>query len=208
MNIRKSVIDGQILDVYKYDEYAKNPQAYDGNCAILEDGYIYPIRKLNDNRPGMYTAGPRGTMVVFEKPVTDEQQQMYSDSNLIDFSGNTMSQMIENTEILFEKEKEILTNVNNIFSPKVKPEDTATMAGLKESITEKNCDFGSYKHRFGNNYNNTLKLFENNDITLKKVGYICEKLDIKVSLVLEDADPNVANPMGTTIVKVITGAED
>lgn len=204
MDIKKSVIQGQIYDVCSYEQYAKNPQAYDGNTAIVDNGYIYPVKKSNDKGPGMYTAGPRATMVVFEGPNSDEEREIYSDKHLIDFNGD-MRQIIESTEVLYEKEKEILTNVNNIFEPRVKDNDSPAMEALKEAVSGKQIDWDSYKHRYGKNANNTKKLFEANDVTLKKVGYVADGMDLKVTLTIEDKSPDVANPLGKKIVKVITG---
>ena len=206
MDIKKSILNGQIYDVCDYDEYAKNPQAYN-NVAIINNGYIYPVRKTNEQGPGFYPFNSNTTNGAFLEPVNGIERENYSDDKLIDFSGD-MRQKVEAAEILFEKEKEILTNAENIFIPRIKDGDSPAMQLTKEAVIGKEIDFDAYKHRYGNNFNNTRKLFENPDITLKKMAYVAKGIDLKITLTIEDANPNVANPLGRVISKVITGDDE
>ena len=77
------------------------------------------------------------------------------------------------------------------------------MALLKKAIARKNIDLESYKQRFGSDYNNDKRIFEQPSITFFKMKRVCDIFDIKVSLTLED-NPGAANPIGERLSAVIT----
>ena len=90
--------------------------------------------------------------------------------------------------------------------PPIKPDDSSEMVGMKMVVRAKHCDIDKYEHRFGRkNFQNEKRLFDRPTMTLSKIRSTCEALDVKATLVFEDASPDVPNAMGTTISVPITG---
>ena len=79
------------------------------------------------------------------------------------------------------------------------------MKALKTAVLEKRIDLDKYEPRFGSNYNNDKRLFNKNTISLSMTKRLCEALDIKATLILEDKSPDVPNPIGRTIKVDLTG---
>ena len=79
------------------------------------------------------------------------------------------------------------------------------MKALKQAITDKHIDLDKYESRFGPNFNNDKRLLRKNSITFGKLRSICDALDIRVTISIEDSAPDVPNPIGRTIIADITG---
>ena len=79
------------------------------------------------------------------------------------------------------------------------------MKALKQAINLKNIDIDIYADRFLENFNNDKRLLKGPAITSSKMKSICPKLDMKVTLTISDAHPNVPNPIGQDITVVICG---
>lgn len=206
MEIKKAKIGEKIYDVVSLEEYNKNKDMYvANNTAINTDGYILPI--LNQSNPG-YGIQIGHTVSYANLPPEGEDQE-YKENNIIDFSqAKDLSDVINKQQAIKTMEKDILTSPDNLTKPKIQPEDSPEMALLKTAIDMKNIDMDKYESRFGSNYNNYKRLLNKNDISIKMLKVMCKSLDMKASLVLEDSDPDVANPMGKSISTVILGEED
>lgn len=200
-------IDGKMVDVITPEQYYSNPSLYSYNYSAIDgdNGIIYPIRSKMDSRPGVYMS-PNSALMKFKNPAEEEIAD-YSSSNIIDLSDNkTMSEVIHKKNLLTDQERTILTTVDNIFKPPIKPDDSSEMVGMKEALQAKNCDIDKYEHRFGRkNFQNEKRLFDRSTMTLSKIRSTCNALDIKCTMILEDTTPNVPNPMGKKIVIDITG---
>ena len=207
-HIRKQILEGQIYNVCTEEEYDKNPSLYGENCAVMRNGITYPIKKMNDNTPGFHT-GEHRTIGMFIEP-DQENINDYSSENVIDFSSQKdMKGLIESSELLYKQEKNILTmpDPDNILIPKRSEADSPIATLFKDSVELKHIVFDNYKARFGANPLNYRKLIDAQDITIKKVISMAEKFDQKVTLTIEDANPDVANPMGKSISTVLTGGQ-
>lgn len=210
MPIEKGVIDGKPVDVITFDQFAKQPTMYPAGYTAIngDNGIIYPIRSKTDTRAGFY---PSNGICKYKDP-SEEELPSYSATNIIDFSNPTgVGDLINKQQALKQQERTILTTADNIFKPQVKPNDEPAMIALKTAVSMKDCDLDSYEYRFGNNYNNDRRLFEKPNISLNKAVSICEALDIKATLILQDAGPDIPNPMGDIVTIELTsrgGTED
>lgn len=203
-NFVSGVIDGKTVEVVEPSVLFNNRSLYPENYTALDRGdeYIYPLRCKTDCRPGAY---PSGGMIIFRPPISEEEQQVYSRGNVIDFSNKeNVAEIIKAQEALHDKERTILTTADNIFKPPIDPKDQPEMIGIKTAVSRKNCDIDKYEPRFNGNFNNEKRLFNAHSMTLLKIKRITEALDIKVTMTFEDASPDVPNPMGLPITVQIT----
>lgn len=200
----KAKIGDTIYDVVTYEEYVANRAYLNPAYTAIKhtDGFLYPIRKNGDFRPGMYDSGPMDFFV----PPTGSDAGVYSQQCIIDFDkAETFKEIIQCQQKLASEERSILTTINNQYVPEIGENDTPEMQALKQSITDKHIDLDRYEHRFGPNYNNDKRLLKKDSITFGKLRTVCNALDIKASLTLEDASPDVPNPMGRSITVDLTG---
>lgn len=202
--LSKAKIGSTIYDIVTYDEYTKNIESYDPDYTAikLNDGYLYPIRKNGDYRPGMYDAG---VMNFFIAP-SGRDAGIYSQQCIIDFDkASTFREIIQCQQKLANEERSILTTIDNEYTPEIGENDAPEMKALKQSISDKHIDLDKYEHRFGPNYNNDKRLLKKDSITFGKLRAVCNALDIKATLTLQDAAPDVPNPMNRVINVDITG---
>lgn len=197
MALKKAKILDTIYEVASVEEYNSNPAFYSSSPTAIcpGDGYLYPVRSNpNDMRPGFID---EGAMQFFNPPV-GRDCVIYSDRNIIDFSkASSIKDIIESQTKLANAERAILTTIDNEFIPPVNEDDTPEMSLLKQAITAKHIDLDKYESRFGSNYNNDKRLIKKSSITFGKLRNICNALDIRGTLIMEDKNPDVPNPMGT-----------
>ena len=205
MSLVKAKIGEAIYDVVDYEEYYRNQHMYPAQYTAIRgaDGYVYPVRSLSDHRPGAYMTGG---LDIFKPPTTATECAMYSEQNIIDFTkAEGMRDLITCSQMLSSAERSILTNIDNLFVPDIGESDTPEMQALKQAIIAKHIDLDKYESRFGPNYNNDKRLLRKDRITFDKFRTIGECLDIKATLIIEDASPDVPNPIGRPISIEITG---
>ena len=102
-------------------------------------------------------------------------------------------------------ENKILENLDNITVIKQDDNDEPEMAALKEAINCKNCDINLYGPRFDGNFANDRRILSDNSITLTKLKKYGDAMDMKITLSIEDKDPNIPSPIGKTISVELTG---
>ena len=205
MSLSKVKIGDGIYDVITIDEFYANPGLVSQFTAVDgQDGYIYPVRSRTDSRPGFY---PTGGIDFFKQPIMSEAG-MYSAQNVINFQEATsLRDIIQAQQKFASAERSILTTIDNVFSPDIGENDTPEMQALKQAIIDKHIDLDKYESRFGPNYNNDKRLLRKQSITFGKLRSICSALDIKATITIEDAGPDVPNPIGRVISADITGEE-
>lgn len=203
--IKKGIVEDRYVDVIDAETYLNAPTLYEaGRCAVEHDGLLYPLRKQSDDRPGFY---PRQLVSFFKEPAPSERDA-YSSAAIVDFSNvNNIRDAVEAHNKLHNAESTLLTNVETVFEPPLLEEDSPEMRALKDAVISKHIDINKYEHRFGEKFNNDKRLFKKGDITLMKLRSIASALDIKATLILEDVNPDVPNPMGKVIVTEITSPE-
>lgn len=207
--LQKGLIDDKIVEVITFDQFVQQPKAYPLGYTVVDggNGVMYPLRGKTDSRPGLY---PSNGICKYKDP-SPEEMDVYSAANITDFSKpKAIGELIAKQNKLKQQERTILTNADNIFQPQVKPDDYPAMVALKTAVNAKGIDLDSYAHRFGNNFNNDKRLFEKPNITLTKMISICNNLDIKATLTLQDASSDVPNPIGDSITVDLTadGGDD
>lgn len=200
--MQKAKIDGKIYEVTTFEQYTKNPESYNTlYTAIKMDDKVLPIRNKNDDRPGVYL----GSGISFIKQPTPQDIDEYNTDNIIDFNNITsIKEVMDKQKQIRTMEKEILTNPNNIFTPRVDPNDAPEMRALKEAVLAKHIDLDKYESRFGVHYNNDKRLFKKSTISLGKLRTMFDALDIKSTLIIEDKSEDVPNPIGKKIVIELT----
>ena len=209
--MRKIKIGKRILDVIDENEYLRrsklNPDQVESmteDTAIEKEGYVYPCNKIySDKVPGVTDLG---NVLVYTDPKNMSKE--YEDKNIIDFEHvESLQDSIKKQAELLQAERTILISPDNIFTPVVKEDDTPEMKLLKTAIGRKRIDLDNYKQRFGSDYNNDKRLFDQSSITFFKMKKLCEVMDIDMELTLKDK-PGAANPIGEVLTaQITTGSE-
>lgn len=206
--MKKAAINGQIIDIVTPKE-ANVASADSNNCIGIEmNGYILPLRSTTDRRPGIYRAGSFYMKAKFPDD-TDVERYRAVDNRIVDFDKTQNIREFINAESkLRNLESSILTTIDNICKPVIKPNDAPEMVGLKQAIIQKHIDLDKYEPRFGDNYNNDRRLLDKDNITLAKIKTFARALDMKLTMTFEDKNKDVPNPMGEPITVTIIGGED
>ena len=208
--MKKAKIGRRIMDVIDQEEFIRrselNPEAVkelaEDTAVQAPNGMLYPVQKqFSEAIPGVYDAGP---MLIYNTPDSMKTDPQYQKENIIDFENvNSLQESIARQAQLEQAERTILISPENIFTPIVQETDNPEMALLKTAIARKSIDLESYKQRFGSDYNNDKRIFEQPSVTFFKLKRVCEIFDIKATLTLED-NPGAVNPIGEKLSAVIT----
>lgn len=211
LNMKRAKLNGKMYDVMSLEEYLGNISAYNPSFTAIEtEEMIYPVNnQFTTNSVGINIGN---TISYVVKPEDDKKQEYSSNSEtVIDFSNtNNMKELIIKQAAIKNLEREILTSPDNLFKPKIHEDDAPEMVGMKQAIDLKDMDLDKYEPRFGSNYNNDKRLFDEKKktLSLNMIKRLCKNLDIKATLLLEDANPNVPNPMREVVSVDLTGGND
>ena len=207
--MKKAKIGRRILDVIDESEFIRrsslNPDIVSSlaeDTAIEKDGHVYPVtRQYSKDVTGVTDLGK---VLLYSLTEQDKSADEYKVENVIDFENvKSLQESISKQNQLMSAERTILVSPENIFTPVIKEEDTPEMKLLKQAICLKGIDLDNYKQRFGSDYNNDRRLFEQNSITFFKLKRLAEIMDMNVSLSLEDK-PGAPNPIGEKLTIQIT----
>lgn len=200
---RKMKVENRMYTVVTPEEYHSNSDLYDsmvGTIAVEVEGYVYPLVK----KPNEYGYHPKGAIDTFYVP--EDIKEEFNAENITDYNkANNIHDYIEMVNQYNAQEYQVLVNPDNIFTPSISRDDEPQMKALKAAILKKNIDLDKYQDRIGPTYQNDKRLFKGKSITFPKLTNIANAIDLKVTLIIEDAGPNVPNPMGEKIVIDITG---
>ncbi len=203
-SMEKSKIGDRIYDVITPEEYNQNKESLNLSFTAIKDKesqMVYPIRGKNDDRPGIYM---NGLINIIKDPEDGDPE--YSVDNIINFDdAKSLKEVIEKQSELKSMERIILTNPDNIFTPRIGENDSPEMVGLKKAVIAKHIDLDKYSARFGNNYSNDKRLFNDDTITMSKLKTMFQALDIKATLIIEDKNDSVPNPIGEQIIVELAG---
>ena len=210
MNVKKIALEDAIYDVIPEKDYLADPIAFSASYKYIAierpcSQFVYPVKRgvSDPDRPGAYDYG---FGIFYYDPVMPKDIEMYHISKIIDYSdAHSLRDVIMTSQRIASAEASILTSIDNIFIPEIGPNDTPEMVALKQAIAYKSIDLDKYEQRFGPNYNNDKRLLKKPNITFGKMRDMCNALDIKVTIKLEDMSPNVPNPIGRQIITEITG---
>lgn len=211
INKKEILINGRLYEVVPIREYIEHDDAYLQGYTAVEDelGNVYPVVSSTSTDPGLRY---RKRAPVFFASIPYGQENEYKSDRVIDYSkAKDIKQFIETQDMVKELEKEILTSPDNIYVPPVDPNDAPAMKALKEAVTDKKIDLGKYEPRFGANYNNDKRIFNKQNISLPMLVRMCNALDIKATLILEDQVGDIANPINDVIsveITSVSGSDD
>lgn len=209
LDMVKIKIKGKIYDVLpSVDTYQSNMDAYLRNYTAIrsKDGkFALPIVKAKSNEPGIYADGMMSKEFI---PPENEQDEYLMDNAVNLSDSKTITELLEKQSAVKQIEQEILVDSDNIFTPKIGIDDTPAIKALKTAVIEKHIDLDKYEPRFGSNYNNDKRLLSKNKISLPMMERVCNALDIRATLILEDKDDTVPNPIGRVIKVELTGNDE
>ena len=202
---KKMRMNDRIYDVTSLEEYTKFKDAYIPQYTAIHDPdthLVLPIKNRYEEGPGIVV----GNGVSYIEEPDEEDLETYLDKGIIDFdNAKNIHDLMEKQNVVRSLERDILTSPDNIFTPKIFDDDSPEMKALKNAVLDKHIDLDKYEPRFGSNYNNDKRLFNKNTISLSMMKRMCDALDIKATLTLEDKSPDVPNPMGRKIEVDLTG---
>ena len=201
---KEILINGRLYEVVSLQEFQNNPDAYLAGYTAVEDGfgYVYPVQNSTSFEPGLRF---RQNCPVQFFNVPEGEEDNYSADKVIDYGkAKNIKELIETQDMVKELEKNILTSSDNIFIPAEDPNDSPAMKALKEAVTNKKIDLNKYEPRFGANFNNDKRIFSKENISLPMLVRMCNALDIKATLTLEDKNRDVPNPINKSISVEIT----
>ena len=208
VNRKEIFIENKLYEVVSLTDYVKNPDIYlQGHVAVdVGRDMIYPVIPQNSQQPGVVIKKDAPFMFVVQP---EQNQDQYQKEAIINYGdAKTYKEFAETHKVVRKLEKDVLTTPDNIFAPQVDPEDSPAMTALKEAVCSKHIDLDAYESRFGSNYNNDKRIFNKNNISLTMLKRMCNALDIKASLTLEDQTlpygEDVPNPMGKSITIELT----
>lgn len=205
----RAFINGNMYDVTTPENYRKNPDLYNNKSAVELDGYVYPIRNGNYN-PDMIGYYPGVVYDKYSIPTNEEEANAYSTDHMANFNSVTKLQELVTEQNKINTDQMLyLSTPDNIFRPVIDDiKDEPLMIGLKEAIIAKEIDINKYQSKF-KQFSNDRRKFNGHKISLDKAVSTAQSLDMKITAVIEDADPNVPNPIGRKIIIDLTpGSED
>ncbi len=204
-NYKRAKVDGRVTTVMDLKEVLGNPYFQNKFTSVQIKDVVLPVKTSYDpTSAGLYISNNSKVGRIVYPNENDKEE--YSSKNIIDFSNvQNMKELIEKQEEVKKLESEVLSNSDNLFKPIPKENDFPEMKALKQAICLKNIDIDAYTDRFGDNFNNDKRLLKGSSITMSKMKSICNKLDLKVTLTISDASPNVVNPMNDVISVDICG---
>lgn len=209
VNEKKTLIGDRLYEVTDIDQYTAHKDAYLAGHVAVDPGvggFILPVIPSTSQDPGVYIR-PNSPFSYAREPVGEKAEQ-YKRENVIDYGdAKTFKQFIDKQNMVRELENDILSSPDNIFTPAADPNDSPAMTALKEAVLDKHIDLDKYEPRFGSNYPNDRRIFTKNDISLKMLVRMCNALDIKATLTLEDQESDlgdIPNPIGKSISVELT----
>lgn len=208
--LRKMKIGNKLYEVTSLENYVANKDNFTPGFTAIHDEVnhiVLPVVGQFDKEVGICIT--QGSGIAYSRTDDISDMSEYSDKNIIDFKDTkSMKDVIEKQDAVRLLEREILTSPDNIFTPIIQPDDSPEMVALKTAVINKHIDLDKYEPRFGSNYNNDKRLFNKPTISLAMMKRLCNALDIKSTLILEDKNSDVPNPMGEPISIEITGGDE
>lgn len=212
VNKREIMINGRLYEVTNLEDYSKNPDAYLSGYTAIDIGQkrIYPVVPTTSPNPGIMFRSTSPFSYIREPDPEDTQ---YDRENIIDFTDvKSYKEFIEKQNMVRDLERDILTTPDNVYVPPEDSNDTPAMKALKEAVTDKHIDLDKYEPRFGSNYNNDKRIFNKPNISLPMLVRMCNALDIKATLTLEDQvmedGSETPNPIGKVITVELTSKQN
>lgn len=233
MNQRNIKIGTNLYEVVTLQQFALSPGLYDrAFTALLFDSYVdvygntvpafvLPFGSTNDMErgiPGIYGVYFETNDCLIQpcfnliypfhyegtKLVVDRLE--YIASNMLDTTNlNKVQELIEMDAKYREYEFDIITAGDNATIFRIMPNDTPEMVATKQALNAKHIDIDKYRSRIGSTFANDKRFLQNStSITFNKVKTLFPALDLKCTLIIDNASPDVPNPISHPITVNIT----
>lgn len=205
-------IDNKLYGVTSYEQFSKHTELYNNYFTAVSMDFskagigiiALPVRSPLENKPGVYKHGP-----FFEYVLPEKEDTQYSSENIVDLKNSTsMAEFLDKQTQVRDIEREMLTSPDSITVPNISSNDQPLMRGMKEAVKAKRIDINKYEDRFGPNFANDKRSLKGNTITIKMFNRVAKNLDMKATLIIEDANPDVPNPIGKKIIVDLLGGDD
>lgn len=210
VTITKAAINGQVVDVVSYDDYAKNINCYNERNDIAipvkmkDKDLLLPLKGTytqNSISPGVYNAGCVDFLIYPEEAFAER----YMAKDFISMSSSDgIKELIKKGDAARKLDEPFITSPDCITNIPIKDTDQPEMKGLKMALNAKNIDIDKYASRFGDNYPNDKRQLKNSNATLKIIKRFCDNCDMEALLVFKDKSADVPNPMNKEIVVSLT----
>lgn len=234
MNQRNIKIGMTLYEVVTQQQFALSPGLYDRSfTAILFDeridiygnlipAFVLPFGNMNDlerNTPGIYGVSFETNDSLIQpcfnviypfhfdmsgKLIIDRPE--YLASNMLDTTNlNKMQELIDLDAKYREFEFDIITAGDNATIFRIMPDDTPEMVATKKALNAKHIDIDKYRSRIGSTFANDKRFLQNSpSITFNKVKALFPALDLKCTMIIDNASPDVPNPIPHPITVNIT----
>lgn len=233
MNQKNIQIEGKLYEVITMQQLTANPSVYnpeftavlmenenatwwDGSGFYTLPPHVLPFRQISElssQKPGIYGYNFGTLPCPFMRTVPPVEYvggvlriiQEYDVSNILDATNvQSMQELIDLDSKYKEIEYDIISAGTNDTHLKIRPGDTPEMAAFKQAVNAKGIDIDKYKARIGSTFNNDKRLIQKSSITFPKMRGLLNALDLSATLIIDNADPNVPNPIPGPIKVNIT----
>lgn len=213
INLRKVSLNNRINNLVTYEQYMSNPNAYvPKETVIAINGTMYPVITQT-----AYESGTVGIVMNTDRFINrynnpspyDKEYMVEGNEKVIDFNKTkSYHEVIEKQQKVRDLKNEILTNSDNKTVLKIGDNDAPAMVGIKTAINCKECDINAYEQNFEGNFPNDRRILSEDNITLGKIIKFANAMDMKISMTIEDKNPDVPNPIGRSVTVELTGGSD
>lgn len=204
LNMKTATLSGKMYSVVSLDEFQQNRDLYSNTMTAVEvpvengESTILPFRSGTnvESRPGVYVDGSLTFVHKAENPKEYQPDEVINFSNqddIVEYANKC------NMKRSMEMETLVCTDPSEYYVPPISGKESPEMLALKQAVIAKKIDLDRYSDRFGDNYPNDKRQFRSDTITLFMLKRMCTNLDMNAKLIIEDANPNVINPIGHQI---------
>lgn len=186
------VTDDSIYTMQLYDE---NSTEFSKNVAYIDEQFFYLYRgkickealEATELKPGIYMIDGKAHII---PPTIDREIELYTYADKIStLNPNRIIDMINNNETILVS----IAESAKMFMPPIGEDDDILKRSVKRALMEKGVDIDQYKTRFVSknelfNLKQTLK--GNSRLSMLLFDRSCDALNLKYSIVLEEADPS------------------
>jgi hypothetical protein len=206
ININKAAINGNIYDVYTYEEYSKEGNLFNKSAVEIDyknEKILLPVKGEYKDQisPGLYNAGAIDICIFPD----DDHLNDYIPEKIINITNE------DSIKEVYNKQKDInrliepwISNPDNITLFPVHPDDQPEMVGLKSAWNSKNANFDDYGYLFGDNFPNDKRQMKNHSATLNIIKRFANNCDMEVEMIFRDKNKDVLNPMNKEISVILT----
>lgn len=210
MDIKRATIDDKFYNIISLAEYTQRPELYPiGITAIDLGDQVLPLRNKTDFSPGLYDAGP---FMEYRSP-NEKESHIYDKNNLeiIDLGGSKdTKEFLQKNERVKEINKNILESSEDHYQCIRNDNDTPEMTVFKDFVDAKQISIKKYRDRIEEscgNYNNAVRKLTGESISFNQMKNLSKAFNMKISITVEDENPDVPNAVGEKFTRIITGGE-